>query len=90
MKKCQRTEFRFWVKTRSAPDKYEKRRRIIRKLKRFKELFALKKLQRPKAPHNTSQYLMSVHPAIEFHVDELFGSTMSYIEDFLEGLALPD
>ena len=60
------------------------------KLKRLKEIYALKKIIMPKAPHNTSQYLMDLHPVIEFNSEELLGSTRDYIEEFLEVLVLPD
>lgn len=90
MKKCQRSDLRFCVKPQKTKDRQAARIKTTKKLKRLKEIYALKKLIMPKAPHNTSQYLMDLHPVIEFNCEELLGSTRDYIEEFLEVLVLPD
>ena len=90
MKKCQRSDLRFCVKPQKAKDRQSARIKTTKKLKRLKEIYALKKIIMPKAPHNTSQYLMDLHPVIEFNSEELLGSTRDYIEEFLEVLVLPD
>lgn len=67
MKKCQSPDQSYQVKPRKVKDRQAARVKLMKKLKRLKAIYALKKLIMPKAPHNTSQYLMDLHPVIEFN-----------------------
>lgn len=76
MKKCQKTEKGYLNKRLSKLATQEYKTKFKIRLKRLKELHLLTKFDKPKAPHNTTQYLMNQHPVTFFDSNELLGSVL--------------
>lgn len=76
MKKCQKTEKGYLSNRRHKLATQDYKAKFKIKLNRLKELYLIKKIEKPSAPHNTTQYIMDQHPLNIFNSDELLGSVL--------------
>ena len=76
MVKCQKTDKGYLIKRHRKIAFQDMKDNFKMKLRRLKELHLIKKSEKPRAPHNTTQYLMELHPMITSDSEELLGSVL--------------
>jgi hypothetical protein len=76
MVKCQKTDKGYLNKRHRKLAFHDMKDDFKLKLRRLKELHFRKKCKKPRAPHNTTQYLMELHGMTTFDSDELLGSVL--------------